>query len=281
MSHSKSEEAYSLLRDSSEDCPEDFPSNTTPSARRQLKLYILILINILLLLINLFCGSFLLEFHISSKSTSFSVHSPLNKIIQTQTSHWNLSLGDRTPFTEAPSRDVDALWDSISAPPGNVGTIIVQKEDLEKSSLESIELADGSGYLATVDVFHQLHCLDFIRKYVFNATYQLSPAEHPLWEDHIAHCIDSIRLSLQCSSDVSLITWKWVEGYGNPWPDFRSKHECRNWDDILGWASERRFDPNTPGSFVHPELGPVDGLEGKWFQNPLEGGKPLRYVGQN
>lgn len=186
MSHSKSEEAYSLLRDSSEDCPEDFPSNTTPSARRQLKLYILILINILLLLINLFCGSFLLEFHISSKSTSFSVHctfsprlnpyrlrqnltlipAPLNKIIQTQTSHWNLSLGDRTPFTEAPSRDVDALWDSISAPPGNVGTIIVQKEDLEKSSLESIELADGSGYLATVDVFHQLHCLVSIVRYM-------------------------------------------------------------------------------------------------------------------
>lgn len=36
------------------------------------------------------------------------------------------------------------------------------KVDLMNQS--SIEFADGSGYLFGLDVFHQLHCLDFLRK---------------------------------------------------------------------------------------------------------------------
>ena len=37
--------------------------------------------------------------------------------------------------------------------------IKVQKEDLDKIGKTSIAMADGSGYLASLDVFHQLHCV--------------------------------------------------------------------------------------------------------------------------
>ena len=40
-----------------------------------------------------------------------------------------------------------------------VGNIKVQKEDLKSMGDTSVAFADGSGYLVTVDVFHQLHCL--------------------------------------------------------------------------------------------------------------------------
>ena len=40
-----------------------------------------------------------------------------------------------------------------------VGNIKVQKDDLTSMGDLSVAFADGSGYLATVDVFHQLHCL--------------------------------------------------------------------------------------------------------------------------
>ena len=39
-----------------------------------------------------------------------------------------------------------------------VGTIRVQKSELDRMNLSTIQLADGS-YVATLDVFHQLHCL--------------------------------------------------------------------------------------------------------------------------
>lgn len=139
---------------------------------------------------------------------------------------------------------------------------------------------------------------DLLRRHIFNSTYQIKPENNPLWEDHIgkpflslatipyatnlsgisAHCIDSIRLSLQCSADVSLITWKWLRGYANPWPDFRGKHECRNWDDILDWAKDRLYDPTTPRTLVHPDLGPLEDVGPKWFGNPLRDGNKIEYI---
>jgi hypothetical protein len=129
----------------------------------------------------------------------------VNPILHTREEYWNLNLGQRTPFTKAPNKEVDALWDSITAPPGKVGTIKVSKHDLDRAGLQSVQVADGSGYLATVDVFHQLHCLvnssrtpppknlpntslqDRLRRQIYNSTYQISPNKNPLWEDHIGN----------------------------------------------------------------------------------------------
>lgn len=71
--------------------------------------------------------------------------------------------GERSRYSKPPSPEVDAAWNEITAPPGKVGFVKVQKRDLDKMNLTSIPFADGSGYLATIDVFHQLHCLNMLR----------------------------------------------------------------------------------------------------------------------
>jgi hypothetical protein len=44
----------------------------------------------------------------------------------------------------------------------------VSAEDLEKAEVESIPLNDDSGkYYAILDVYHQLHCLKYIRHYMY------------------------------------------------------------------------------------------------------------------
>lgn len=80
-------------------------------------------------------------------------------MLQTREEHWNLTVGKCTPFTKASSKEADAIWNSMTAPPGKIGTIKVSKNDLDKSGLQSVQVVDGSGYLATVDDFHQLHYL--------------------------------------------------------------------------------------------------------------------------
>ena len=65
-------------------------------------------------------------------------------------------------------------------PPGDVGLVVLSDKEQEEWDISTVRLADGSGYAATIDVFHQLHCLD-----IFNDTYKISPSDHPLWEDHI------------------------------------------------------------------------------------------------
>ena len=73
----------------------------------------------------------------------------------------------------------------------------------------------------------------------------------------LAHCIDSLRLSLQCSSDISLLTFKWLKHSPQPWPDFRSHHTCRNWENILDWGKANMVDTKKPDLFFHPVFGSI------------------------
>ena len=41
-----------------------------------------------------------------------------------------------------------------------------------------------------------------------------------------------------CSSDVGIITFHEMPGYDGLWPDFSTKHVCRNYDSIRTWAIE-------------------------------------------
>ncbi|KAI3324584.1 hypothetical protein HD806DRAFT_493002 [Xylariaceae sp. AK1471] len=178
-------------------------------------------------------------------------HRSLNKLIRLQREYHDLQLGEYSPYTSDYGPEVDSLWDEITAPPGKVGMIVVSKEELASHNLTSTRLSDGSGYLATIDVFHQLHCLDMLRKDILNPTGKVA---EELWREHVGHCIDSIRLSLQCHADTSLLTFKWIEGYSIPWPDFRTHRTCRNFEDIRQWASERIY-VQERHDWVHPILG--------------------------
>jgi len=40
-----------------------------------------------------------------------------------------------------------------------VGIFVVEGDELKRMGLSSTKLADGSGSIATINVFHQLHCL--------------------------------------------------------------------------------------------------------------------------
>lgn len=53
------------------------------------------------------------------------------------------------------------------------------------------------------------------------------------------HCIDMIRQRLTCTADIGLVTGVWVETYSEPYPDFSTRHVCRDFDKIRGWAMDR------------------------------------------
>lgn len=159
----------------------------------------------------------------------------------------------------------------------------------------SVEFNDGSGYLMYMDVFHQLHCLNYLRKKLdpWKADYLSVPSDGNFPERYhtgqlpyswlcclilsyelqgqilismlilewleltfsLAHCIDSIRMSLECHGDLSLVPQRWADGWGEPWPVVESLHVCRDYDRIQKWAHSRQ--PKVAGLLVHPTLGTV------------------------
>ena len=124
----------------------------------------------------------------------------------------------------------------------------------------------NSEYIVSLSVFHNLHCLDAVRRTLWQ-TYPedgLKPANisghvyeerdeagaHVHTESgsklqytmkHLAHCIDGIRQQLMCDADVSPIVWQW----SNEHQDVRIKtdtlHTCRNYDAILKWGQEHEW----------------------------------------
>ncbi|KAH8786779.1 hypothetical protein F5882DRAFT_294003, partial [Hyaloscypha sp. PMI_1271] len=108
--------------------------------------------------------------------------------------------------------------------------------------------------ICRLSVFHDLHCLNTIRKRVYADMYpEMYPemlksnaiihvgksAEEPnptLGEDH---CIDAMREMIMCRGDMTPIPVIWDERGQRDNPYFPIVHSCRNFDKLRGWMLER------------------------------------------
>jgi hypothetical protein len=78
-----------------------------------------------------------------------------------------------------------------------------------------------------------------------------SPPQSRLYST-LDHCIEWLRQSAMCSSDVTMVTREWVSGITTPVANFDGRRECRNFEKILNWVDEHRV-------FVPPsKLFPLD-----------------------
>ncbi|KAJ8520845.1 hypothetical protein ONZ45_g2363 [Pleurotus djamor] len=112
-----------------------------------------------------------------------------------------------------------------------------------------------------LDVFHQLHCLDYVRQAIEPERYggahhhvKRTPSPfarrrpttdlpHVSDTEHVAHCIDMVRQSLMCSADISIVSWYMPTASPGhkplPLPRFDQTRMCRNFDKLRDWAKER------------------------------------------
>ncbi|KAG1787771.1 uncharacterized protein HD556DRAFT_1407595 [Suillus plorans] len=100
----------------------------------------------------------------------------------------------------------------------------------------------GGDYMATVEVIHQLHCIDMLRR-VSWGDHSSGHGAHESPGDfriHLDHCIEMLRQNIMCHADVTMLTYDWVEGVKDPFPNFRIPHRCRNFEKVLDWVDEHR-----------------------------------------
>jgi hypothetical protein len=111
------------------------------------------------------------------------------------------------------------------------------------------------GYRVGMEVFHHLHCLNLLRKVTYKEYYEslegeLSHGREAL-QAHtgryclgainisdivLDHCLEVLRLNIQCQADIGVFTLYMVEGDPLAWPRLNSNHQCRNFDRIREWA---------------------------------------------
>ncbi|TGO30055.1 hypothetical protein BPAE_0008g00470 [Botrytis paeoniae] len=181
-----------------------------------------------------------------SHSAGQLIYTPIRDAIVKEKKIIDVSVLHGNPLKGPPSPELDEAWSRLLMN----ANVRVSAEDLEKAGVESIPLNDGSGkYYAILDVYHQLHCLKYIRHYMYKDIYD---DVQPWTPTHVDHCIDSIRQNLMCNADTAMMGFRWVNDSLEPKPNFRGQHECVNWESIEEWASERSFNPDDQANLRHP-----------------------------
>jgi hypothetical protein len=121
------------------------------------------------------------------------------------------------------------------------------------SDREPVQFSDTEGgYVATLDVFHELHCLNLVRKHIRWEQYVTPEGRKPSTVEmgHTDHCLNVLREILMCKADISVLSYEWHSDDRHPLANFHMDRECRNWDKIVEWTKK-------PGRYIKTLKGPV------------------------
>ncbi|KAJ7445649.1 hypothetical protein FB451DRAFT_1148732 [Mycena latifolia] len=163
------------------------------------------------------------------------VYSPAQPVLRRKIVKFTRGVADDIPIYERrPSAAVDEAWNALYSV---AQTTMSRTEAMQLPNRTWPLLRRPERYIFSLDVFHQLHCLDILRQ-------QLHPGHNysHVPRGHIRHCIGAIRQALMCSADTSTIVWQWSDELQVAEQRDDVVHVCRDFDHIRDWASKRTFE---------------------------------------
>ncbi|KAJ8516158.1 hypothetical protein ONZ45_g6500 [Pleurotus djamor] len=206
-----------------------------------LVLRVLCMVNILLVI--------LLAVHVLEKPGD-AVYSPAQDVVEYEIKRFNTGFLDepKSVFQGPPTDAMDAAWQDLYKD----GVSYLLPEEARLLRDPTVPAPGAQVYVGGLDVFHQIHCLDMIRMAAYPDRYNASQRHqmhlrrsgsmgHPKISDqeHLQHCINSVRQSLMCSSDISINPYYNPKLEKRPFPRFDQLHTCRNFEKIKDWAFKR------------------------------------------
>ncbi|PKY03303.1 hypothetical protein P168DRAFT_319831 [Aspergillus campestris IBT 28561] len=182
------------------------------------------------------------------------IYSPVQDLIRYKTRVFDSGFGNHTTkYMGRPTKQNRQSWEDLY----QAGISKIPLEQAAKLPVKTAPIPEAPGYYVVgIDVFHQLHCLNQLRLKVWGvdephgshgARDTVGVEEEEEEEEdglqdigHLDHCIDSLRQSLMCSSDISTIIWQWDTNTGTSRPHANVTHTCRDFDVIHQWALENQ-----------------------------------------
>ncbi|KAJ4856547.1 hypothetical protein T069G_09915 [Trichoderma breve] len=195
-----------------------------------------------------------------------SSYSPLLEAVEYYDYQFEAELDAENVYKGHPRPELDETWTRV----GKIHPLSMpEKYRAELNKTNSgipYPKEQGGGIMVEIEVFHQLHCLNFIRKVIY-ADYYSRPENLPiefevtnkLFFNHVDHCIDYLRQVIMCESDVTPVTSNWVLTHHTPHPDFNTMHKCRNFTKLLEWVEEHD-NGGVPRQTPNPSWKPAPGL---------------------
>ncbi|KAI0073073.1 hypothetical protein K474DRAFT_1603983 [Panus rudis PR-1116 ss-1] len=175
------------------------------------------------------------------------LYSPAQEALEYEPKTFSMGFGSKkTIYQGPPSNETDKAWDDLY---NRHGLSKIPKWQARLLPNKTLPIPGDEEYYAVgLAVFHQLHCLNIMRKglspeyYTDPVTGAIAGIPKDEWSDHLSHCVDNIRQSLMCASDISLVVWQWVEADQRASIMMNTAHSCRNFDRIVDWAKAHKRD---------------------------------------
>ncbi|MCJ1377069.1 hypothetical protein MMC17_000159 [Xylographa soralifera] len=135
-----------------------------------------------------------------------------------------------------PNERNTAAWERLM----EVGfTDLDPKEYGRMEGTTAANIHGNGGHVVAISLFHQLHCVNLLRRRIWDAEDNIEQSHHPLRIPHLDHCIDYLRQIFMCNGDLTPATFTVAPGGKGYVPKFNEEHQCRNFETIFEWAKER------------------------------------------
>ena len=212
-----------LLSDSDKACPSTVSDHAQFPPIRYLIVYVALLVSVL---VNLILGLSIF---------SLSALSPRPQAIMPPSPYSGLALDTptiyhhHTAYWSTNSTESDRLWDAIDTDP-----MVVALHDswatAHNLSLSSRWPWDPSKGRYFLKLFHQLHCLKYVRRHMV----ALQRGERPLSAAHAEHCLDLLRKDVLCyGDDTPMPTNERRTAIGDG-----QSLMCRSYEKVVEWARD-------------------------------------------
>lgn len=156
-----------------------------------------------------------------------------------------------SPTAQDPGPGLDQAWHDLLSSM----MIRVTPQELQSQTSElSIPLADGSGdYVASLGVYHELHCTKLLKHWLHKDHYLAGWDEDRVYQywKHLNHCIDWIKTAALCRSDTTLTTLAWNGSRLDT--EYPVEYTCVQPESLFEWADQRAVDVSEPGILRGPE----------------------------
>ncbi|KAJ8495111.1 hypothetical protein ONZ45_g13003 [Pleurotus djamor] len=164
---------------------------------------------------------------------------------------------------------MDQAWSDLYDTQKYAIVALIEEENNRLADPTIPFLGNRSQLYGGLDVFHQLHCLDYVRHHLEPERYKTNHHHHHMRsvprpsrptknipngvtyfpeDEHVAHCIDILRQSVMCSADISVVSWfldvdegskKHKDARPNLRSRFNQKRMCRNFEKLREWSGSR------------------------------------------
>ena len=161
-------------------------------------------------------------------------------------------------FRQPPSPEVDAAWERVETQT----PIPITRQDVLNQGKDPTQAAKwpesfGFGpdaYIGRIDVFHQIHCLNRLRKHLHSNFdyYYGSERMNRYHELHVSHCLYTLLQNLMCAGNVDVYPHFWADAQDNAFPDFSINHKCRDFEAILDWHDKHAVTLEEFGALRRP-----------------------------